>query len=115
MPDIYQHKDQEPSSDMAAIFAALGDDTRLVIVSKLQDGSDRSISNLTEGLSLTRQGVSRHLRVLEKARLVRRRRVGRETRYQLEAGALSRARDYLARASSQWDHTIDRLARHLET
>ena len=87
---------------MAAVFAALGDDTRLVIVSKLQDGSDRSVSNLTEGLSLTRQGVSRHLRVLEKARLVRRRRVGRETRYQLEVEALSRARDYLARASSQW-------------
>ena len=86
---------------MAAVFAALGDDTRLVIVSKLQDGSDRSISKLTEGLSLTRQGVSRHLRVLEKARLVRRRRVGRETRCQLEVEALSRARDYLARASSQ--------------
>ena len=100
---------------MAAVFAALGDDTRLVIVSKLQDGSDRSISKLTEGLSLTRQGVSRHLRVLEKARLVRRRRVGRETRYQLEVEALSRARDYLARASSQWDHTIDRLAKHLES
>ena len=78
---------------MAAVFAALGDDTRLVIVSKLQDGSDRSISKLAEGLSLTRQGVSRRLRVLEKARLVRRRRVGRETRYQLEVEALSRARD----------------------
>lgn len=87
---------------MAAVFAALGDDTRLVIVSKLQDGSDRSLSKLTEGLSLTRQGVSRHLRVLEKAKLVRRRRVGRETRYQLEVEALSRARDYLAGASSQW-------------
>ena len=100
---------------MAAVFAALGDDTRLVIVSKLQDGSDRSISKLTEGLSLTRQGVSRHLRVLEKARLVRRRRVGRETRYRLEVEALNRARDYLARASSQWDRTIDRLAKHLES
>ena len=100
---------------MAAVFAALGDDTRLVIVSKLQDGSDRSISKIAEGLSLTRQGVSRHLRVLEKASLVRRRRVGRETRYQLEVEALNRARDYLVRASSQWDHTIDRLAKHLES
>ena len=100
---------------MASVFAALGDDTRLVIVSKLQDGSDLSISKLTEGLSLTRQGVSRHLRVLENARLVRRRRVGRETRYQLEVEALNRAGDYLARASSQWDQTIDRLAKHLES
>lgn len=100
---------------MAAIFAALGDDTRLVIVSRLQDGSDPSISTLTEGLLLTRQGVSRHLRVLEKARLVRRRRVGRETRYQLDVEALRRARDYLAHASTQWDHTIERLAKHVET
>ena len=99
---------------MAAVFAALGDATRLVIVSRLQDGSDPSISKLTEGLSLTRQGVSRHLRVLEDARLVRRHRVGRETRYHLEVEALDRARDYLARVSAQWDQAIDRLARHLD-
>ena len=48
-----------------------------------------------------KNGMITHLRVLEKAKLVRRRRVGRETRYQLEVEALSRARDYLARASSQ--------------
>lgn len=100
---------------MAAIFAALGDDTRLVIISRLQDGADRSISKLSDGLSLTRQGVSRHLQVLEKARLVRRRRVGRETRYQLEIEALSQARDYLKRASSQWDQTTDRLTEYLES
>lgn len=100
---------------MAAVFAALADNTRLVIVSRLQDGSDRSISKLTDGLSLTRQGVSRHLRVLENARLVRRRRVGRETRYQLEFEQLSRARDYLARASSQWDQATDRLSKYLDS
>lgn len=100
---------------MAAVFAALGDDTRLMIVSRLQDGRDCSISKLTEGLSLTRQGVSRHLRVLEKAGLVHRSRVGRETRYQLEVEELSRARDYLARVSAQWDDTIERLAKHLES
>lgn len=100
--------------DIAAVFAALGDDTRLVIVSRLQDGSDCSISQLTEGFSLTRQGVSRHLRVLEEARLVRSRRVGRETRYNLEVEALDQARDYLARAFEQWDDAIGRLAEHLD-
>ncbi len=100
---------------MAAVFAALGDDTRLAIISKLQDGSDCSLSMLAEGFSLTRQGVSRHMQVLEKARLVRRRRIGRETKYQLEVDALSRARDYLAHATSQWDNAIERLARHLES
>ena len=99
---------------MAAVFAALGDDTRLIIVSRLQDGSDLSLSALTHGFSLTRQGVSRHLAVLEKARLVRSRRVGRETRYALEVEALNRAKDYLARASAQWDDAIGRLQQHLE-
>lgn len=111
---MYQPEGQEPASDMAAVFAALGDETRLVIVSKLQDGSDHSITKLTQGLALTRQGVSRHLRVLEDAKLVRRHRVGRETRYHLEVEALHRARDYLARASAQWDEAIARLAKHLE-
>lgn len=100
---------------MAAIFAALGDDTRLVIISKLQDGSDHSISKLTQGLSLTRQGVSRHLRVLEEARLVHRQRVGRETRYHLEVELLGQARDYLARASAHWDDAIKRLTEHLKS
>ena len=98
---------------MAVIFAALGDDTRLMIISKLQDGSDHSISKLTQGLSLTRQGVSRHLLVLEKANLVHRHHVGRETRYHLEVETLSQAKDYLARASAQWDDAMDRLSRHL--
>lgn len=99
---------------MAAVFAALGDDTRLMIVAKLKDGSDQSLSKLTHGASLTRQGVSRHLRVLEDARLVRSRRVGRETHYRLDVETLNRARDYLKRASEQWDDAIGRLAEHLE-
>ncbi|MEX0644161.1 MAG: metalloregulator ArsR/SmtB family transcription factor [Parvularculaceae bacterium] len=99
---------------MAVVFAALGDDTRLVIISKLQDGSEHSISNLTRGLSLTRQGVSRHLAVLEEAKLVRRHRVGRETRYHFEVEVLNQARDYLAHASAQWDDAIKRLTKHLK-
>lgn len=114
MPISFQHRDPGPASDIAAVFAALGDCTRLMLVSKLQDGSDHSISQLTEGLLLTRQGVSRHLHVLEDAKLVRSRRVGRETRYNLEVEALDQAKDYLARASEQWDAAIGRLVKHLE-
>ena len=53
------------SVDQAPVFAALGDATRLEIVSRLCDGQPRSISQLTEGLDLTRQAVTKHLRVLE--------------------------------------------------
>jgi len=99
--------------NIAEVFSALGDETRLTIVSKLQNGSDHSISKLTQGLPLTRQGVSRHLRVLEDAKLIRSQRIGRETRYHLNVEALHRAQDYLARAA-QWDDAITRLTTHLE-
>jgi len=114
LPIISQHKGQDTASDMAAVFAALGDDTRLAIVSRLQDGTGQSITSLTQSFSLTRQGVSRHLHVLEGAGLVRCHRVGREARYHLETEALNRAQTYLARASAQWDDAINRLAKHLD-
>lgn len=99
--------------NIASVFAALGDETRLIIVSKLQDGSEQSISKLTEGLSLTRQGVSRHLNVLETAGILKCQRIGREARYSLEVATLSRAQNYLQQASKQWDEAIVRLRQHL--
>lgn len=98
----------------AQVFAALGDPTRLSLLSRLCDGQPRSISELTAGTMLTRQGVTKHLVVLERAKLVRRERIGRETRYAVEPATLSRARDYLDRASQQWDEAIARLKRFVE-
>ena len=53
--------------DRAAVFAALGDETRLLLLSRLCGGQHRSIAELTEGTSLMRQAVTKHLRVLERA------------------------------------------------
>lgn len=96
------------------VFAALGDPTRLALVSRLGEGRPRSIAQLTEGLDLSRQGVTKHLRVLERARLVTRRRVGRETRYAIALGPLADAGAYLTRASAQWNRAIERLRAHVE-
>lgn len=118
MPNISSHTGQTESSihtpAIAAVFAALGDDTRLAIVNKLQDGSDQSVSTLSQGFSLTRQGVSRHLDVLTHSGLIARHKVGRETRYRLKFDQLERAHTYLARASKQWDEAIARLASHVD-
>ena len=54
----------------APVFAALGDETRLSLVAKLCGGRPRSISQLTEGSKLTRQAITKHLRVLESAGIV---------------------------------------------
>ena len=98
----------------APLFAALGDATRLELVDRLGDGQQRSIAQLSDGLDLTRQGVTKHLGVLEEAGVVSRKRVGRETRFRIRPASIERAREYLARASAQWDEAIARLKNAVE-
>jgi DNA-binding transcriptional ArsR family regulator len=100
--------------DQADVFAALGDDTRLRILSELSDGDRRSITRLAEGSPLTRQAVTKHLRVLERAGLVRGERRGRENLFRVEAGTLRDARDALDRVSRHWDRALARLKAHVE-
>ncbi|MEM9495784.1 MAG: metalloregulator ArsR/SmtB family transcription factor [Pseudomonadota bacterium] len=98
----------------ASVFAALGDVTRLELVSRLSDGKQHSIMQLADGLDLTRQGVTKHLHVLEQAGLVSSARVGRETRFAITPDPIAKARDYLACASAQWDNAIERLKASVE-
>lgn len=93
----------------APLFAALGDQTRLRLVSRLCDDGPLSIVKLTAGADITRQAITKHLHVLEHAGLVRERRRGRESVWQLEAQRLSEARRYLDQISAQWDQALDRL------
>ena len=93
----------------AAVFAALGDETRLSLLAKLVEGEPRSIARLTEGTHLTRQAVTKHLKVLEGVGVVRAVRVGRESQFALEPAPLDAVRDYLDRVSRDWDHALARL------
>jgi DNA-binding transcriptional ArsR family regulator len=90
----------DPSADL--IFAALGDATRLGLLSRLNDGQSHSISALTSSGPLSRQAVTKHLHVMEQAGLVHSRRVGRETHYALRAETITLARKYLDEISRQW-------------
>lgn len=101
-------------AEPAAVFAALGDQTRLWLIGELADGRARSISSLVVGARMSRQAVTKHLRVLEEAGLVASGREGREARFRLERQALQEARAYLDTVSSQWDAAIERLSAHLE-
>lgn len=98
----------------APVFWALGDITRLELVSRLSDGKQHSIAQLTEGLDLTRQGVTKHLHVLQRAGVVSCERVGRESRFTIRPDPIAKARDYLTRASRQWDEAIERLRASVE-
>jgi DNA-binding transcriptional ArsR family regulator len=93
----------------APLFAALGDSTRLRIVAHLCDGGPMSITRLSTGFRVTRQAISKHLRVLEGAGLVRSKRRGRESIWQLEHRRLREARRYLELISLQWDDALGQL------
>lgn len=100
--------------DTAPIFAALGDPTRLSLVGALSAAEPRSISQLTAGCRVTRQAVTKHLRVLEGAGLVRGVRRGRENLFELAPEPLHDARSALEAISLQWDHALERLKRFVE-
>jgi DNA-binding transcriptional ArsR family regulator len=93
----------------AQIFAALGDRTRLALLSKLGDGQARSIAALSTDTALTRQAITKHLHVLQDAGLVASLRVGRESRFAARRETIDEARAYLDGVSSQWDDALTRL------
>ncbi|MGA9340826.1 MAG: metalloregulator ArsR/SmtB family transcription factor, partial [Rhodanobacteraceae bacterium] len=93
----------------ASVFAALGDATRLAIVGRLSDGSRRSIAELTEGAMLTRQAITKHLRVLENARLVSSQRAGRENRFVLNPKPIEDIGSVIRLVSGHWDCSLSRL------
>ena len=93
----------------APIFAALGDDTRLSLVTKLANGKPSSIAHLTEGTHVTRQAITKHLRVLEKAHIVRHVRSGRESLFVLDPATIRDASEYVGMMSKRWDAALARL------
>ena len=98
----------------APVFAALGDETRLSLVAKLCGGKPHSISQLTEGSKLTRQAITKHLRVLETAGIVHSVRTGRENRFEFDPKAIEGIKEYLDFVSEQWDQALSRLKSFVE-
>lgn len=99
----------------APVFAALGDRIRLRIVARLCDGGPLSIARLTDGTSVSRQAITKHLHALSHAGLVRSRRSGRERLWELRERRLAEARRYLEQISTQWDAALQRLRAFVET
>jgi DNA-binding transcriptional ArsR family regulator len=98
----------------APVFAALGDETRLALLATLSGESSLSIARLKKGSPLTRQAITKHLRVLEDAGLVRSERRGRESLFALDPEPLDEARRALDDISRQWDDALARLKAFVE-
>jgi DNA-binding transcriptional ArsR family regulator len=101
-------------SGRASVFAALGDQTRLSLIARLSDGPPQSISRLAVGSALTRQAITKHLHVLERAGVVQGVRIGREARFELRPEPFREARSYLDRVSAKWDEALERLKSFVE-
>jgi DNA-binding transcriptional ArsR family regulator len=96
------------------VFSALGDENRLRLLSRLSNGEPMSISGLTAGSGITRQGVSKHLRVLAGAGLVRGSRRGKESLWRLEPRRVDEARRALELISRQWGRSLASLKLFVE-
>ena len=107
-------RDRTSARHAARVFAALGDETRLAVLGRLSRGKAQSISRLTAGTRLSRQAVTKHLRVMEGAGMVRGIRAGREHLYELAPKPLADARKYLDDVSAQWDDALARLKAFVE-
>jgi DNA-binding transcriptional ArsR family regulator len=99
----------------AAVFAALGDETRLSLLARLSDGQRYSIAELTEGTKLTRQAVTKHLRLLERVKIVHATRKGRQSMFQFDPKPVIEMKEYLEAVSKQWDMALARLKSFVET
>lgn len=93
----------------SAIFAALGDETRLRLIARMSDAGPLSIASLAGGFDISRQAISKHLRVMNDAGIATSGRRGRETVWQLEPGGLADATKYLQSISKDRDDKLRRL------
>ena len=109
------HKSRaDPSRDNAPVFAALGDQTRLWLSGEtLRRGAPLDFA-VTHGSKLTRQAVTKHLRILEKTGIVRGQRAGRESLFALDPAPIDELRQYLDHVLEQWDEALNRLKLFVE-
>lgn len=96
------------ASTLDATYAALADPTRRAILRRLGRGTAR-VTDLAQPFQMSLNAVSKHIRVLERAGLVRREVRGREHHLSLEPGAMREAMEWIARTEAFWETRLDRL------
>jgi DNA-binding transcriptional ArsR family regulator len=96
------------------LFAALGDETRLGLVARLCANGPLSITELSAGSGVTRQAITKQLRVMERSGLARNTRRGRESVWELDLRRMEEAQRYLREISTQWDKALARLQKFVE-
>jgi DNA-binding transcriptional ArsR family regulator len=103
-----QYSYEKAPDSLSAVFGALADPTRRAILARLADG-DASVGEIAAPFRVSQPAISRHLKVLERAGLISRRRRATARLSHLEAEPLREATAWLARYRERWDERFDRL------
>ncbi|MFC3800839.1 ArsR/SmtB family transcription factor [Cohnella sp. GCM10012308] len=103
--------DKNPLRD---VFDAIADPTRRRLIRLLAEAEEIPLHALTEQFPMGRTAVSKHLTILKEAGLVVDRKLGRETRYRLNASPLREVQDWVAHYSKFWNVNLRRLSQLLE-
>src|SRR5580692_5853460 len=101
------------SPSLDAVFGALSDPTRRRILDLLAR-TECCVTELAKPFSISLPAISKHLRVLENAGLIKRQRHGRVHRLQLRAKPMSEAAEWIERYREFWEGQLDALSRYLE-
>ena len=102
------------SDPLSHTFGALTDPTRRAILSLLRANPGCSVSDLAGELPLKLPGITKHLDVLARAKLIKRKKIGRVVSLELRPAPLRRASAWLAKYDEFWTGSLDKLQRHLE-
>jgi DNA-binding transcriptional ArsR family regulator len=94
-------------------FSALADPTRRAIIERLTEGNV-TVGQLARPFRVSRPAISKHLRVLERAGLVKRERQGRVSRLELDAAAMRDATEWMERYRVFWTNRLADLKRYIE-
>ena len=97
------------------LWSAIGDPSRRQVLGLVVSHGEVSASWLARRVPFSRQAVSKHLVVLERAGLISRRKQGREVLYRVEADRLDQATQAMAELAAQWDRRLDAIKRLAET
>jgi DNA-binding transcriptional ArsR family regulator len=101
------------SSDLDLVFYALSDPTRRKILSMLNDGTN-TITALAEPFNMSLAAVSKHIKILEKAKLLNRKKIGRIHECSMNPAALRRAEEAIQFYTKFWEEHLDAFAKNLE-
>lgn len=96
------------------LFRALGDPTRLEMVKRLSNGKPQTISSVSSGLEISRQGARKHLQILADAKLIMLKPRGRDTDVVLNRKTLERGKTFIAELEHRWDQRLEALRRFVD-